>query len=282
MDEKRGGLLFRFSRMKNGLPQYCSYLRENQLMDYDDQMVYAYNMLLKIPWLLEYFQNQYPYICVDEAQDTSKIQHAIIALLASRTGNLFMVGDEDQSIYGFRAAYPEALLEFEQHHPGAKVLLMEDNIRSDANIVQAANRFIQNNTLRHEKHMHPSRPKQREIREISVANRKAQYSYLFKVAASCTNQAAVLYRDHECALPLIDLLERNGIPYRMRNVDITFFTNRVVMDISNIIKLAADPQNTELFLQVYYKLGTYLRKQDAHKIADISRKQKLSVWEAAL
>ena len=157
-------------------------------MDYDDQMVYAYNMLLKIPWLLEYFQNQYPYICVDEAQDTSKIQHAIIALLASRTGNLFMVGDEDQSIYGFRAAYPEALLEFEQHHPGAKVLLMEENIRSDANIVQAANRFIQNNTLRHEKHMHPSRPKQREIREISVANRKAQYSYLFKVAASCTNQ----------------------------------------------------------------------------------------------
>ena len=191
-------------------------------MDYDDQMVYAYNMLLKIPWLLEYFQNQYPYICVDEAQDTSKIQHAIIALLASRTGNLFMVGDEDQSIYGFRAAYPEALLEFEQHHPGAKVLLMEENIRSDANIVQAANRFIQNNTLRHEKHMHPSRPKQREIREISVANRKAQYSYLFKVAASCTNQAAVLYWDHECALPLIDLLERNGIPYRMRNVDITF------------------------------------------------------------
>ena len=93
-------------------------------MDYDDQMVYAYNMLLKIPWLLEYFQNQYPYICVDEAQDTSKIQHAIIALLASRTGNLFMVGDEDQSIYGFRAAYLEALLEFEQHHPGAKVLLM--------------------------------------------------------------------------------------------------------------------------------------------------------------
>ncbi len=190
-------------------------------MDYDDQMVYAYNMLLKIPWLLEYFQNQYPYICVDEAQDTSKIQHAIIALLASRTGNLFMVGDEDQSIYGFRAAYLEALLEFEQHHPGAKVLLMEENIRSDANIVQAANRFIQNNTLRHEKPMHPSRPKQREIREISVANRKAQYSYLFKVAASCTNQAAVLYRDHECALPLIDLLERNGIPYRMRNVDIT-------------------------------------------------------------
>ena len=67
----------------------------------------------------------YPYICVDEAQDTSKIQHAIIALLASGSENLFMVGDEDQSIYGFRAAYPEALLTFEKNYPDAKVLLME-------------------------------------------------------------------------------------------------------------------------------------------------------------
>ena len=77
---------------------YNAELREHQLMDYDDQMVYAYTMLQRFPWLREHFQQQYPYICVDEAQDTSKIQHAIIALLASRTENLFMVGDEDQSI----------------------------------------------------------------------------------------------------------------------------------------------------------------------------------------
>ena len=293
-------------------------LREHQLMDYDDQMVYAYTMLQRFPWLLEHFQQQYPYICVDEAQDTSKIQHAIIALLASRTENLFMVGDEDQSIYGFRAAFPDALLEFEQHHPGARVLLMEENFRSDASIVRAADRFIQKNTLRHEKHMQPARPKQREIREIPLANRKAQYSYLLKVAEDCTaayaadqkrraaaaggpqdpagataetasadtrrprTQIAVLYRDHECALPLIDLLERNGVPYRMRNADIGFFTNRVVLDICNIIRLAENPLNTELFMQLYYKLGTYLRKQDAQSIADISQLEGLSVWDVAL
>ena len=297
---------------------YNAELREHQLMDYDDQMVYAYTMLQRFPWLLEHFQEQYPYICVDEAQDTSKIQHAIIALLASRTENLFMVGDEDQSIYGFRAAYPDALLEFEQHHPGARVLLMEENFRSDASIVRAADRFIQKNTLRHEKHMQPARPKQREIREIPLANRKAQYSYLLKVAEDCTaayaadqkrraaaaggpqdpagataetasadtrrprTQIAVLYRDHECALPLIDLLERNGVPYRMRNADIGFFTNRVVLDICNIIRLAENPLNTELFMQLYYKLGTYLRKQDAQSIADISQLEGLSVWDVAL
>lgn len=72
--------------------EYCRQLREQQLMDYDDQMVYAYNMLRKIPELLAYFQEKYPYICVDEAQDTSKIQHAIIALLASKSENLFRDG----------------------------------------------------------------------------------------------------------------------------------------------------------------------------------------------
>ena len=297
---------------------YNAELREHQLMDYDDQMVYAYTMLQRFPWLREHFQQQYPYICVDEAQDTSKIQHAIIALLASRTENLFMVGDEDQSIYGFRAAYPDALLEFEQHHPGARVLLMEENFRSDASIVRAADRFIQKNTLRHEKHMQPARPKQREIREIPLANRKAQYSYLLKVAEDCTaayaadpkrraagevkeradggpatdalhadggrssSPIAVLYRDHECALPLIDLLERNGVSYKMRNADIGFFTNRVVLDICNIIRLAENPLNTELFMQLYYKLGTYLRKQDAQSIADISQLEGLSVWDVAL
>ena len=89
---------------------YSQAMRERRQMDYDDQMVYAYQMLRKFPELLAYFQRQYPYLCVDEAQDTSKIQHAILALLAARTENLFLVGDEDQSIYGFRAAYPQALL----------------------------------------------------------------------------------------------------------------------------------------------------------------------------
>ena len=262
--------------------EYCRQLREQQLMDYDDQMVYAYNMLQKIPELLAYFQEKYPYICVDEAQDTSKIQHAIIALLASKSENLFMVGDEDQSIYGFRAAYPEALLEFEQHHPGAKVLLMEENFRSDGNIVLAADRFIQKNTLRHEKHMRPSKERKQNVTEVSVGTRKAQYSYLVKVAEGCTTQTAVLYPEHECVLPLIDLLERRGIPYRMRNVELTFFTHRVVQDISNIIKLAADPKNTDLFLLIYYKLNTYIRKQDALQIAELSREKNLSVWETAL
>ena len=106
------------------LPEiYCQYqaaLRSSGMMDYDDQMVYALFILRKNPKVLKHYQERYPYICVDEAQDTSKIQHEIIKLLAAGSGNLFMVGDEDQSIYGFRAAYPEALLSFEADHPGQR------------------------------------------------------------------------------------------------------------------------------------------------------------------
>lgn len=282
--------------------EYCRQMREQKLMDYDDQMLYAYNMLRKDPGVLAYFQNRYPYICVDEAQDTSKIQHAIIALLAAGTGNLFMVGDEDQSIYGFRAAYPEALLSFEKKHPGAKVLLMEENFRSNAKIVEAADKFIQKNILRHEKHMRAAREAGADIREISLKSRKAQYVYLMKAAQECTTgmagmsgseehrgradasvtETAVLYRDNECAIPLIDLLERKNIPYRMRNADLSFFTHRTVLDVQNIIRFAMDPKDTELFMQIYYRLKLFFNKKDALRYAQISQEKDMEVLDAAL
>ena len=261
--------------------EYCRQMREQKLMDYDDQMLYAYNMLRKDPEVLAYFQNRYPYICVDEAQDTSKIQHAIIALLAAGTGNLFMVGDEDQSIYGFRAAYPEALLSFEKNHPGAKVLLMEENFRSNAKIVEAADKFIQKNTLRHEKHMRAAREAGPDIMEISLKSRKAQYVYLMKAAQECT-ETAVLYRDNECAIPLIDLLERKNIPYRMRNAELSFFTHRTVLDVQNIIRFAMDPKDTELFMQIYYRLKLFFNKKDALRYAQISQEKDMEVLDAAL
>lgn len=262
--------------------KYCRAMRENQWMDYDDQMIYAYRMLCKHPQILRHFQQRYRYFCVDEAQDTSKIQHAILALLASASGNLFMVGDEDQSIYGFRAAYPQALLDFEQDHPGAKVLLMEENFRSDAGIVQAADRFIQKNTFRHVKRMKAARGSSASIREIPLRSRGQQYTYLARVAADCDRQTAVLYRDNECALPLIDLLERNGIDYRMRQMEMTFFSHRIVSDLTCVLRLAIDPYDTEAFLQVYYKLGTYIKKADARYIAELSRQRHMPVLDAAL
>lgn len=242
---------------------YNKRLKEKHLIDYDDQIVYAIHILENIPEVLAYFQEKYRYLCVDEAQDTSKIQHDMIALLAGKSQNLFMVGDEDQSIYGFRAAYPKVLTSFEKDHPGARVLLMESNYRSAAQIVEAADHFIQKNKNRHKKRVQAVRKESGRVRQIQVKTRNHQYYYLAKMAVECDRDTAILYRNHESALPLIDLLDRKNIPYRIKNNDTVFFTNAVVLDISAFIRLAERPWDADSFLRIYYKMGAGISKAAA-------------------
>lgn len=260
---------------------YNDYLKAHSLMDYDDQMRYALTMLSRSPETLAYWRGEYRHLLVDEAQDTSKIQHEIIKILSGDGGNLFMVGDEDQSIYGFRAAYPEALLAFEKDHPGAKVLVMDRNFRSNPEVVALADRLIAHNRERHEKHMVATRKSASRVNFAAVRNRQAQYGYLLKVAEGCERKTAVLYRDNESALPLIDILERRGIPYRIRNADFSFFTSRVVTDVMNVLRLALDPHDGELFQKTYFKLQAYLKKDQALQMLQTSRIGGMTVWEAA-
>lgn len=260
---------------------YCAEMRNRNLMDFDDQMVYAYNILCKDTETLQYFQNKYQYICVDEAQDTSKIQHEMISLLSKMHNNLFMVGDEDQSIYGFRAAYPEALMEFERVHENAKILFMEENFRSCGKIIQAATQFIKRNEMRHEKNMITNKPEGDDIREIKLKNRRSQYSYLSKVAENCRIDTAVLYRENESIIPLIDILERKELNYNLKGGDYSFFTHRVVVDIKNIIAFAYNPKDVELFSKIYYKIDTYLKKDMLEKVCTISKERDLNVLDVA-
>ena len=246
---------------------YQQALRNARQMDYDDQMVYALRILRQVPEILHEFQARYHYFCVDEAQDTSRIQHAIVSLLAGAGGNLFLVGDEDQSIYGFRAACPDMLLHFEADHPGAKVLFLEQNYRSTPQIVEAADRFIRQNVSRRDKHMQPVRSGGAAIRQIPLNRRERQYTYLLEVARDLPENTAVLYRDHDSALPLIDLLERNGVPYRAKQTDGTFFSSRIVRDITDIIRFAQSPWDGALFRRIYYKFCAGIPKAVAERAA---------------
>ncbi len=260
---------------------YNKELKVRSLMDYDDQMIYAYRMLKSSSELLAFYRDKYRYICVDEAQDTSKIQHMIISLLSGERGNLFMVGDEDQSIYGFRAAYPEALLNFEKEHPGAEVLVMDKNYRSDASIVEIADRFIQRNFNRHDKHMCATREAGTDIVVVNLESRKKQYKYLLEIARNCQRQTAILYRDNESVLPLVDLLEREGLPYRIKSADLAFFTHRVVTDVTNIMRFALNPMDPELFMKIYYKFQTFIKKVDAEKMCYIADQRHTGILDAA-
>ena len=239
---------------------YQAFLLKNRLMDFDDQMVFTYRIFRQYPDILAHFQRRWPYVCVDEAQDTSKIQHAILRLLVAKSRNIFMVGDEDQSIYGFRAAWPQALLEFDQVWPGAKVLMMETNYRSTKSIVEAADAFIQRNESRHPKHMRTDNPQGAPIRKVALADYNRQYRYLLKVAQNCKEQTAVLYRNNDSALPLIDLLEQEGIPYACRQREGFFFTSPIVRDVTDMLEFAFHDCDWEKFLRFYYKLDLKIKK----------------------
>ena len=244
---------------------YQAELRKRRAMDFDDQMVYALTLLRRFPDLLSRIQNQYRYCCVDEAQDTSRVQHEIIRLLASRDQNLFMVGDEDQSIYSFRAAYPEALLHFSETYADARILKIEENYRSTPEIVAAANRFIQKNRNRLPKTMVATREAGREVSFVTVSNRRGQYEWLLKHAADMPPGSAVLFRNNDSLLPLADGLSAAGIPFACRNYEDSFFTSRVVLDVLDIIRFSEDPTNAELFRRLYYRLGLGVTKPEAEQ-----------------
>ena len=280
IEELREDMDFDIGKLYYG---YRDFMRQHRLMDYDDQLTYAYTILAHDMRALDHLHEKFSYVLIDEAQDTSRIQHLIIAM-AARQGtrdNLFMVGDEDQSIYGFRGAYPEALMSFEDNHPGAKVLLMEENFRSDANIVNAAANVIRHNVLRHEKAMTASHEAVIPVKKVELVSRAAQLTYLLKVAEDTDEETAILYRDNESIIPFVDLLEKNGIPYRMRKGEMNFFTSRVVKDITDIIHFAYNPYDTKAFMNIYYKVRMYLKKENAQALCGVSEAEAIPVFDAA-
>lgn len=263
--------------------EYNETLRENEMMDYDDQMVFAYKFLLNDGRILSHYQEMYKYICVDESQDTSKIQHKIIEVLASKYRNIFMVGDEDQSIYGFRAAYPKALLNLEHTYKDAKVLYMEENFRSGKAIVKSADEFIQKNTLRHKKSMNTNASNTGSIKCEEILRRSSQYNLIYKKLEEYSKNnkdIAVLYRDNEFVIPIIDRMLKNNIPFNMKQKDCSFFTNPVVMDVKNMLLFAQNPKDVKAFSKIYFKLSLYLTKGEMMHATKMAAEKGISVFKA--
>ncbi len=248
---------------------YEEYKLENRLMDYDDQLVYGLKILRTCPDVCSVYSDRFKYICVDEAQDTSMLQHMIIKELSGKCGNLFMVGDEDQSIYGFRAAYPKALLDFEHDHPGAAVMYIAKNYRSTGKIVALSDRFIKANTERLAigKNMRTDNEDGETPLKVKLSDLRLLPDYIRRVCAeSREGEAALLFRLNDSMLPIIDMLNEKGIPFRSKGSDALFFTHTAVIDVLNILEFATEPYNTELFSKIYYKLNLNISKSELQKI----------------
>ena len=243
---------------------YESRKLKEQLMDFDDILKYAWGLLKKYPEMLAFFQNKYPYIHLDEAQDTSKIQFKIIELLTGENGNLFMVGDEDQSIYGFRGAFPESLLTFKETWPQGEVLLMETNYRSTRQIVDKANAFIKLNHERYQKEM--AVPDNNAFTGVPIVREwvkssEAQYQLIIAAIRREGKEMAVLYRNNESAIPLVDLLDEAGIAYHIKEHSPQFFSHFLIKDIRLFYQFAGNPGDLDLFTQVYYKMDAAISRE---------------------
>lgn len=260
---------------------YEAYKRRHHLMDFDDMLKYAWLLLKKNPELLKIFTSQYKYINVDEAQDTSKIQYEIIRLLAGKDGNVFMVGDEDQSIYGFRGAYPDGLLSFKETYPHGEVLLMETNHRSTGQIVDAANRFIRLNKEHYVKNMRTDNAKGVPAVHEYVKSVEDQYWFILNSVKNEGKETAVLYRNNESVIPLVDLFEREGVPYAVKEHNPLFFTHFIVQDIKSFVALAEDPSDFETFEKIYYKMNCNISRKNIAEVEKF-RKPGQSVFEALL
>ncbi|MGI5959038.1 MAG: ATP-dependent helicase [Massiliimalia sp.] len=234
--------------------QYERRKKQHGYMDYDDLLVFTLDILKKVPAVRRHFLEKYRYILVDEAQDTSKVQFEILKLFRD-SAQLFVVGDEDQCIYSFRGAYPEGLLEFGQAFPGAQILKIEKNYRSNQDIVEAANEFIKVNQNRYPKEMQAVYSGKASIEYPVLEDYNRQYEAIERLIRKLPpgETMAVLYRNHESAVPLLDRLNHAGISCYRKEHNLRFFTSFVVRDFLSFFTLAYDPKNLEAFSQIYYK-----------------------------
>ena len=261
---------------------YEDYKRVNKLLDFDDMLTLALDILNRDKAILEKYRNKYDYIQVDEGQDTSKVQLEIIRTIAYPKNNLFIVADDDQSIYSFRGAYPKALLEFNKTYKDGKIFFMERNYRSSKNIVAVCNKFIKKNKLRYNKDIFTENPFYRPISIVRVASMLKQYEFIVEELKKHGEyeDTAILYRNNISSIGIIEYLERNNIPFYIKDTKLKFFNHWLIEDIMDFFLLAKDNTRIDVFENIYYKMDGFISKKQLHYVKANYRSQ--SVFDALL
>jgi DNA helicase II / ATP-dependent DNA helicase PcrA len=246
---------------------YESKLRKANLIDFDDMLVLCYELLKERPDILSLWQNKFQYILIDEFQDINKVQYDIIKLLALPENNLFVVGDDDQSIYRFRGAKPEIMLNFEKDYPGSRRVLLDTNYRSTEKIVECSARLIKNNTKRFPKNIRASKKGGSDVVIKAFKDLKGQNSMVvadilryYKAGLPFTDMA-VLFRTNTQPRALIDKLMEYNVPFQMKDMIPNLYDHWIAVNMIAYLKLAAGCRDRALFLQVANRPKRYLSRE---------------------
>ena len=228
---------------------YQDRLKRNSALDFDDLIMKTVELFNECPDILDFYRNKFRYIMVDEYQDTSKAQYELIKLLAKQHQNICVVGDDDQSIYGWRGADIRNILEFERDYDNVKIVKLEQNYRSTQVILDAANHVIANNTERKRKKLWSDK-KEGQLIKIQLAENEIEegdfisntINYMRRYEDREYKDFAVLYRANAQARSVEDALNRAGIPYNIYG-GIKFYERKEIKDIIAYLRVIQNPQD---------------------------------------
>lgn len=246
---------------------YEERLRRNQKLDFDDMLVFCYELLKERPDILAMWQKKFQYILVDEFQDINRIQYEIVKMLAGDAGNLFIVGDDDQSIYRFRGAKPEIMLGFQKDYPQAKKIVLGINYRCSKEIVDSAERLIQHNKKRYEKSMQAARGEKvpvvyRQFDNVSEECKDIIDGIRFYQKKGIPlEQMAVIFRTNSQPRLLVGRLMEFNIPFQMRDTLPNIFEHWIAKNLIAYMKLAGGSRDRSLFLQVMNRPKRYISRK---------------------
>ena len=240
---------FRKEKVAQVYISYQELLKKNNAIDFDDIIMLTVKVFMNNPDRLEYYQNKFKYILVDEYQDTNKIQFLLISLLSAAHGNICVVGDESQSIYGFRGADISNILNFEKEFPNAKIVKLEENYRSTKTILEAANQVIKNNKSKIDKKLWTENKQGDKIVYNTLSNEYEEVEYIVdKIDEICKKENktysdfAVLFRTNAQARVLEEVFMRSGTPYRLIG-GIKFYARKEIKDITSYLKFIQNPND---------------------------------------
>ncbi|MDU6340440.1 MAG: ATP-dependent helicase [Clostridium sp.] len=243
------------------IDKYDKFKKDQNYYDYDDMLELCLKILRENRVTLEFLRNKYKYVLVDEGQDTSPLQYEIIKLLVAPKNNIYIVADDDQTIYKFRGANPETLLNIDEMFPNTKRYFMERNFRSTKPIIEIANKLIKNNKSRYEKKIFTKKDgNSSAVEVVYLDDIKSQNKYLINNIKSCTGNVGLLYRNNILAIPIANYLYKNGIEFSINNYKFNFFDHWVVKDIMSIIDLINNGSNVQALSNIYYKIKSYINR----------------------
>ncbi|MBZ2151099.1 DNA helicase PcrA [Streptococcus cristatus] len=265
---------------------YQKELRQSEAMDFDDLIMLTLRLFDQNPDVLTYYQQRYQYIHVDEYQDTNHAQYQLVKLLASRFKNICVVGDADQSIYGWRGADMQNILDFEKDYPEAKVVLLEENYRSTKTILQAANEVIRNNRNRRPKNLWTQNEDGEEIVYYRANDEQDEALFVARTIDQLSREGyshkdfAVLYRTNAQSRTVEEALLKANIPYTMVG-GTKFYSRKEIRDVISYLNLIANPSDNISYERVVNEPKRGVGPGTVEKIRDFAASQEISLLEAS-